>query len=411
MIRRWLTFNGVGLLGFAVQLGALALLVHVCGWHYLAATAAGVEAAVLHNFVWHQRLTWRDRRAESPRGVLSRLWRFHLLNGAVSLAGNLVITGVLAGGFGLHPVVANIVAVLACSVVNFFGSEVLVFRTTVALLAVLLSPVASDPMHAEPVVASRLQPHTVAAWQKYEKVVDERHKSVTASTQPFFAHDAFKRDPAWRQAVTNGAINMFQPDVPGPGAEAIDVPDGKIHHWVGAMFVRGATVEGVLRTLQQNAGKEAGTYKEVIDSRLLDRNGNTLRVYMKIERDATITTVTYNTEHQVEYRTLGNARATNRSTATRIAELTGAGTPEEHEKEPGNDSGYLWRLNAYWRYEQVPGGVLIECESVSLSRSVPLLVRPLVNPIANRLARESLESTLTTLRTVLASGRKAAAQR
>jgi hypothetical protein len=68
----------------------------------------------------------------------------------------------------------------------------------------------------------------------------------------------------------------------------------------------------------------------------------------------------------------------------------------------------LWRLNAYWRYEQVPGGVLIECESVSLSRSVPFVFKPLVNPIANRLARGSLESTLTSLRAVLAPTRKSA---
>ena len=92
----------------------------------------------------------------------------------------------------------------------------------------------------------------------------------------------------------------------------------------------------------------------------------------------------------------------------KIAELTAAGTPQEREKTPDNDSGYLWRLNAYWRYEEVPGGVLIECESVSLSRSVPMLFRPLVNPIANRLARGSLESTLISLRGVLAPQLKSA---
>jgi hypothetical protein len=159
----------------------------------------------------------------------------------------------------------------------------------------------------------------------------------------------------------------------------------------------------VLRTLQENAGREKNSYKEIIDSRLLERDGNRLRVFMKVQRDATITTVTYNTEHLVEYRELGGRRATQRSTATRIAELENAGTPEEREKPQGNDSGYLWRWNAYWRYEEVEGGVLVECESVSLSRSVPLLVRPIVNPIANRLARESLRGTLATLRTMLMS--------
>ena len=67
----------------------------------------------------------------------------------------------------------------------------------------------------------------------------------------------------------------------------------------------------------------------------------------------------------------------------------------------GNDHGFLWRLNAYWRYEQVNGGVLIECESVSLSRSVPVLLRPFVTGTVERIARDSLQKTLVSLRTEL----------
>ncbi len=80
-----------------------------------------------------------------------------------------------------------------------------------------------------------------------------------------------------------------------------------------------------------------------------------------------------------------------------------AGTPREREKPDGDDNGFLWRLNAYWRYEQLSDGVLIECESVSLSRSVPFLLRPLASPIVNRIARESLENTLRSLRRFLHS--------
>ena len=84
--------------------------------------------------------------------------------------------------------------------------------------------------------------------------------------------------------------------------------------------------------------------------------------------------------------------------ATRIAELDDAGTPQEREKKAGSDSGYLWRLNAYWRYEAVNGGVLIECESVSLSRGIPFVLRPFVTGAVEGVARESLERTLTGLR-------------
>jgi hypothetical protein len=143
-----------------------------------------------------------------------------------------------------------------------------------------------------------------------------------------------------------------------------------------------------------------------VQSRLLARDGDRLNVYMKLRRTSIIT-VTYNTEHHVEYTRLSPARAAARSVATRIAELEDAGTPKEHEKPAGEDSGFLWHLNAYWRYEEVRGGVIVECESVSLSRSVPMLVRPVANPIVDRIARESLLRTLESLRKVLIASRPA----
>ena len=142
------------------------------------------------------------------------------------------------------------------------------------------------------------------------------------------------------------------------------------------------------------------TTRTCLASRLIERNGDRLRVFMKLRRTNLIT-VTYNTEHAVEYKRISATRATARSVATKIAELANAGTPEERERSADDDNGFLWRLNAYWRYEAVPGGVIIECESVSLSRAVPLLVRPVANPIVDRVARESLNRTLTGLRTLL----------
>ena len=134
----------------------------------------------------------------------------------------------------------------------------------------------------------------------------------------------------------------------------------------------------------------------------MERDGDQVRVFMKLRR-ASVITVTYNTEHVVEYTRVTGTRALVRSVATRIVELAEAGTAQEHEKPPSDDNGFLWRLNAYWRYEAVPGGVIVECESVSLSRPVPFVVRPLANPIVDRIAGESLNRTLTTLRTVLTS--------
>ena len=125
---RFLRFNGVGVAGFALQLALLAALLFA-GFHYLVATALAVEAAVLHNFAWHERWTWRDRPA-TGRSRLARLWRFHALNGLVSLVGNVALMRVLVGAFGMPAIPANLIAVLACSLVNYLASDRLVFDVT-----------------------------------------------------------------------------------------------------------------------------------------------------------------------------------------------------------------------------------------------------------------------------------------
>jgi putative flippase GtrA len=127
---RWLKFNFVGALGIAVQMGSFALLVSGLGVHYLIATPLAVEAAVLHNFVWHERFTWKDRTREvsRPRDVAMRLLRFHAGNGAVSILGNLALMRVLVGAVHLNPYVASGISITICSLLNFAASEWFVFR-------------------------------------------------------------------------------------------------------------------------------------------------------------------------------------------------------------------------------------------------------------------------------------------
>ena len=115
---RWLKFNLVGAMGMVVQLAALAAISRCAGKsHYLCASAAAVELAVLHNFVWHVHFTWRDRRNSSA--LLSQLMRFHLSNGLVSVVGNLVLMRLLVQGARMPLLIANSIAILCCSVVNF----------------------------------------------------------------------------------------------------------------------------------------------------------------------------------------------------------------------------------------------------------------------------------------------------
>jgi putative flippase GtrA len=124
---RWMKFNGVGGIGIVVQLAALALLSSWLKLGYLLATGLAVEIAVIHNFVWHERFTWADRPAGRPIQSLARFVKFNASNGAVSLAGNLLLMRWLVGEFKLNYVASNLAAVVACSLVNFLLSDRFVF--------------------------------------------------------------------------------------------------------------------------------------------------------------------------------------------------------------------------------------------------------------------------------------------
>jgi len=114
-------------MGVVVQFFILSLLAGVVGLHYLVATALAVETAVLHNFVWHERWTWVDRARADGSGTVQRLIRFHLANGAFSILSNLVFTGAFVELMGLHYLVANLLSIAICSVLNFLVSDRFVF--------------------------------------------------------------------------------------------------------------------------------------------------------------------------------------------------------------------------------------------------------------------------------------------
>jgi putative flippase GtrA len=124
----FIRFNVVGVFGFALQSGALFVLTHSAyPVGYLLATAAAVELAILNNFAWHQRWTWKDRPSATKGETLRRLARFNLTNGAVSLTGNLVLMSILVGRLGLPIAGANVASVAACSICNFFLADRIAF--------------------------------------------------------------------------------------------------------------------------------------------------------------------------------------------------------------------------------------------------------------------------------------------
>ena len=128
---RWLKFNAVGGIGIVVQLVVLAVLKVTFHFDYLWATALAVETAVIHNFFWHQHFTWFDRIALDRAGTgeaLARFLKFNLSTGAFSIIGNLSLMELLVGVMHVHYLVANMITISACSILNFLVSDRWVFQ-------------------------------------------------------------------------------------------------------------------------------------------------------------------------------------------------------------------------------------------------------------------------------------------
>jgi hypothetical protein len=261
----------------------------------------------------------------------------------------------------------------------------------IGLLAVAL---VSAPTTHTGVVAAELQPKTVQAFDRYVRLTEAR----LASDAPFLWIDSVA-EPRRREALAAVHRNELAIErlTTRDGRREIDVPDGMIHHWIGTAFVPSATVDDAIALLQDYNNHQRVYAPIVAGSKLLSRDGDRIRLYLRFVMKQVIT-VTLNSEHEAQFRRPAPGRAEVWIHSTRIAEVADPGKPTEKEKPVGDDSGYLWRLNTYWRLLARDGGVYVQCESVSLSRGIPVGLGWLIGSYVTSIPRESLTFTLETTR-------------
>jgi hypothetical protein len=229
--------------------------------------------------------------------------------------------------------------------------------------------------------AGELKPQTAEAFDRYIRQTELR---LDARTTFLWADESADRARRVRQGQT-----VVEPFGPRPETE---VQGGLVHDWVGSVFVPGVKLETTLAVMQDYDHKES--YRpEVIASRLLARNGNDFRVYMRLLKKKVVTVV-LDTEHDVHYFQVGPGKWRSVSRTTKVSEVERAGKPDEHALPPGTGQGFLWKLTTFWRFEERDGGTWVECEAVSLTRDVPAGLGWLIKPIIRDLPKESLENTL-----------------
>jgi putative flippase GtrA len=392
--RRFARFAIAGAGGLVVQIATLAVLVQVAQLHYVAATIIAVEAAILLNFVWHENWTWRDRGRSS---WLPRLLRFNALTAVTSLVGSVVVTTFLVETVSMNPIVANSISVVVLGALNFIGSDRFVFRTAALVALMVIAPSAQASEEAI------LKAQTAQDFSRYVAVVEARRARDIKDNEPFL--DVERQPPAalaqTLARLKRGEVIVTRGVARDDSSNEVSVRGGLINHWRGTVFVPNVQLDAMLKVLQEPQS-DKHKQEDVLSSRVVSRDGDTQKVFLRLRRTKFVTVV-YDTEYDVEYRRIGADRAWSNSISTKVVEIENAGTPKERALPEGNDSGYMWRLNSYWRYKQLDGGVLVEIESLTLSRSLPALIGPLIRPIVTSTARESMTRTLASVRARFAS--------
>ena len=230
---------------------------------------------------------------------------------------------------------------------------------------------------------------TLAGWSRYVAAVEAR-LAHDIQQGPFLAIDAPARASDRRRMMAGAFVTAIVDTRDAEGAE-IDVPNGLVHDWRGNVLIPGATLDQILGRLERAA--PPAPPNEVLASRIVEAGPGWNRVALTLRRQKVISVV-YATEHLVTFRRLPEGRAVSSSVATSITELADYGTATQKPVAPGDDHGFLWRWNAYWRFQETPAGVIAECQSISLSRDMPSLIRFVAGPVIRDTARESMTSAL-----------------
>lgn len=264
---------------------------------------------------------------------------------------------------------------------------------TLTLVFCLLASVA--------VTAADLTPATSAAFDRYVRLTEQRINAEVGRPSGFLWIDALAQNR--RTEVVKGLqqggviIERLQTR---DGSKEIAVPDGLIHHWVGTVFVPRASLKEAVALMQDYDHHARYFAPAVARSKLLSHDGTRFRVALRFYVKKIIA-VTMDTENDAEFFHPAADRAHSRIRSTRVTEIADAGTPQEKPKPSGEENGFMWNLNTYWRFLERDGGVFIQCESLTLTRDVPFALAWIIRPIVTQMPKESLTFTLANARSAL----------
>ena len=251
------------------------------------------------------------------------------------------------------------------------------------------------------VAAADLTPATAAAFSRYARLTEQRINAEVAQPSSFLWIDTL---PKARQAevlrgLQQGGVIIERLQTLD-GSKEIDADSGLIHHWIGTVFVPRAGVKEAVAMMQDYDRHSTYFAPAIARAKVLEHDGNRYRVALRFHVKKIIA-VTMDTENEAEFFHPGADRWHSRIRSTRVAEIADAGTPQERPKPAGEENGFMWNLNTYWRFLERDGGTYIQCESLTLTRDVPFALAWIIRPIVTQMPKESLTFTLAKAREAL----------
>jgi hypothetical protein len=252
--------------------------------------------------------------------------------------------------------------------------------------------------------AADLKQKTTDAFNKYVAVTEERMAGELKPGGTFLCpdHPTSKPSEEMRDAynrLKQGEILVEKQETKLDGKD-VEVPDGMVHHWVGLVFIPGATLADTLAVVQ-DYDHRAELYKpEVIAAHIISHSGDDYQIFMRLYQKR-FTTVVFNTEYAIHWGRVDEKKLFSNSLSTHVAEVQDAAKPDGPEVPIGHGNGFLWRLNTYWRFEEKDGGVYVQCEALSLTRDIPFGLAWLIKPLVTKIPKQSLDRALGRTREVV----------
>ncbi|MGB0082124.1 MAG: hypothetical protein WBP90_11430 [Terracidiphilus sp.] len=231
-------------------------------------------------------------------------------------------------------------------------------------------------------LAAQPTPEASAAFNSYIGRVEARLAAQHRSAGGFLAPVDFAR-------LRQGELIIAQRTTDA----GTELPGALLHDWYGTAFIPSGKAADFERVMKNFDAYPKVYSPQVLTAKVTEHDGDHFQATMRVQQKHMLTVV-MDTAYDITFGRLDAEHGYSISRSTQIAEIGAPGTTHERVLGPGEEHGFLWRMNTYWSYEERDGGLYIQIESVSLSRSIPIGLGWAIGPFIESVPRDSLEFTL-----------------